>query len=296
MNRLLKIALWHAFASGAALAAVAPLLAAEPTASTVDVASVARPAVYLRGRETTQLLPQVRLATGDEVRTGQGGRVNLRFAGDAGLLVGDDSSVRLVDLGGALRKPAEPVRLRVQQGVVVLSSPLTTSRADLAITVGQLEARLTSGVIWAETRGTRDTICLQSGFVDIAYGERRERLSDPGRCIAAAPGLALAFPRITSEQERAWADATHAPRQQARSGDWMLVLATLEDKASAEAEAGGLRGEQLPASVRPYSKGGRILYRVVMGPFESRDAATQFCQQVCDQHGILGAWPIKDLK
>ncbi|HUP91834.1 MAG TPA: SPOR domain-containing protein [Solimonas sp.] len=71
---------------------------------------------------------------------------------------------------------------------------------------------------------------------------------------------------------------------------WTVVVASLADAASAEAEAARLRGAGLAAESHAVESNGVTRYRVTLGPLASRAEALKLAAQVKASHQLTKAW------
>ncbi len=170
-------------------ACLALMLATAAQAAAIDDAVVSRvhaPAEVESPTGWALLPPDTRLDIPSRVRTGDGGRLELRLV-DKGLLTLGGNSTLLIHSTeppdglarrGLARLQLERGHLRVAAGPLDLWPP-----SDLRLNAGALRLRIFGAEIWADIHDRGDEICLLHGAVEIQTPLGPERLDGRGECL-----------------------------------------------------------------------------------------------------------------
>lgn len=279
--------------AGLALCAlgVAPWALAAPPA--LDSVRVDRPAHFVRGGQWTTLLARIALQPGDRVRTGHGGRAELRFDGALVLTLGQDAELEFHSGEGAMPERGAWMRARLVAGSLRVLNPAGGAQTrDLRLNVGRLRLRAFGAEILAESRSETDRACALNGSFDAYAPGSKERITVTRECLWLAEGGRIArTPRDATVE--AMIEATQfrpveTPPLPLRG--WTVVIASLADESSARAEAEGLVGEGLPARVLRGQGSTGELYRVAVGGFERITQARDYAESIRQSHGLFEAW------
>lgn len=292
----------------------AAAIAAAAKPMTLTVVQAAPPFNVARAQAAASPAPDLPLLSGDQARTGAGGRGSLRF-GVTMMTLGPDGALSV----GAIEQPAGGLNgrldLQLQRGALRIDG--TGERRvpqDVRLTLPDLRLRVFGADVWVEASAAARSVCLLSGAVEIAVVSGNERLDQPGDClIVDAAGAHRQQPDDATMNQRlaltdyaavrvaaAAAAVAAAPRQEpakiapvtaATASGWTLVAAALGDAESAELEAKGLVEQGLPGVVRIHDlPDGRRVYRVAIGSFATREQADRYGAEVKARYGMTQIW------
>lgn len=259
----------------------------------VDALRVALPAQYERGGSAANLLPKQQLESGDVVRTGDNGRIMLSFAALSTLTLGGDAELLLHSADPPSRGRGALLRLKLSRGALRVEARPKPNLPpqDIRLNVGRLKLRIYGSEVWTEVSERGETVCLLSGAIEIIGPIGDERLDLPNECLVVSnenrrmvlkPGDALSRKLART--------AFGAEQNRPRQNGWTLVVSSLAEEATAQAQADSLRTRGLPAEVRIYDVEGSRIYRVVVGAFATRELAESYSAQVAQSHGVRDAW------
>jgi DedD protein len=146
----------------------------------------------------------------------------------------------------------------------------------------------------AEEPAVADDSTTGSGDSESAAADTATAVAAPSATVAAAKPTETtappSAPAATTPEPRAAAVAAPAPRPAATpaaSGDWAVQLGSFGDEDNARRLAQRASTFGYKASVSSHRSGGRTLYRVRVGPFESRSQADATASALA-AHGLPG--------
>ena len=134
---------------------------------------------------------------------------------------------------------------------------------------------------------------VRTQTVDLSLRGNREA-AQPQRSGESDPGDRLEASRVASSVEAARAPppetvsraAAAAETQIGAAGDWMVQLGSFGERENAERLAGRVTTFGFEPDVSTYQAGGRPMYRVRLGPYESRGRADATASSL-SAHGFL---------
>lgn len=265
----------------------------------LEVEALNYPAWLVRDYETRPLLPGARLGVNDLLRTGDGGRVRLRFDDGSSLGIGQKSRLLVESYTPAVDGGASPapVRLQVLRGVFryARAAASAPAAAGLEIRIGAITVSLEQAEIWGRSDQGQDLACLMTGLVDVIGADGDETpLRQPLSCYVK-PRAAAALPvdRVDEQQHRLWlaeSAVDTAAGIAAADGEWQLVLISLTDVDSADRELWRLRELGYPVSKKSVIRQGRTLHRLLIPGFVSAEDALAARGRIEGSLGIRDAW------
>ena len=266
------------------------------SAHSLEVDAINYPAWLVRDYETRPLLPGARIAANDLVRTGDGGRVRLRFDDGASLGLGQKSRLLVESLSPPAAGAASegPVRLQVLRGVFRFASAAASAPPALEIGIGAIAARVESAEFWGRSDQQQDLACLMSGNINVVADGEAAPLQQPLSCYVK-PRAAAALPvdQVDERQHRLWlaeSEIDTAAGVAAADGEWQLVLISFSEVDRADRELWRLRELGYPVSKKSVIRQGRTLHRLLIPGFVSIEAAKAAGGRLEERLGIRDAW------
>jgi hypothetical protein len=294
MHRLLVIGLL-----AAALPARAQL--------TLESAQVVPPASIIHDGTRAGLKSRQLVATGDSIRTGGNGTVNLRFAGDGVLSVGNASQLFIHSAEPAIPGRGALLRLQLLHGELALEAyPAANSPPqDYRLNLGPLRVRALGADLWAYASDSGEVVCLRQGALEVVGDAGAQRLDVPGDCLLHNTGGALLAQHVEEANLKArLLDGTGAdgvadtalsapdatpPKKLAGAKRWAVVVASFPDRSTAEGIVRKLSKQGLSAEIRA-GENAAANYRVSVGDYRSRNEASRAALQLQRKHHLKGAW------
>ncbi len=268
--------------------------------SAVRVNALNYPAWLVRSYQTMPLQPGTRLQKDDLIRTGEGGRVQLRLADGSVVRLGESS--RFV-IRQAVVKPASednPIALSFQalRGVFRVSSGFFDAIAparQLKLNIGAIHATVGSADIWGRSDLAQDAVCLIEGDLGIeVQSAPRIDMNQALSCFVKPRDQApLPVDLIDMQQHRLWIAETDLREDSgivAEDGQWQLVLISLADSKSAERLLESFHERGFAAQDKTVVRQGRTLHRLLLPGFVSVDAALKAREGIEQQLGLSETW------
>ena len=278
----------------AALIAFAGSQAAAAPAAVVE--GVQMPAWVERsvagGIRRVPLAPGMELRGGDEVKTGAGSRVYLKLAEGSLVKLGENASLRLLDLasdrGGLFR-----AALHVLEGAFRFTTDILARerRRDVSIRVATVTAGIRGTDLWGKSeRAERQTICLIEGRIEVgADGEAPVTMDQARQFYRREKGQSLPLGFVEPAQFAQWAQETEIAEGQGavrRAGKWRVTLARASTQSEALAVYDQLRTAGYAAEIHPVMAGEKRVYVVRISRLPTRADAEALAAQLRDKHGV----------
>jgi len=266
-----------------------PLLAAE--ALLVD--AMYYPGWLVRDYQTMPLLPGTALRGDDLIRTGDGGRVQLRLADGSRIRLGAQSRMLVQGLPITGSSGMQEISLRILRGVfhVIPADSGHRFRIDL----GDVSASFAGADVWGRADAQGQAACLLGGEAEVKSSsgdvqKMQQALSCYVKPRAQAP---LPVDRVELQQHRLWLDETDLKPGQGiavTDGQWQLVLISLSDADSAERVLSGYRELGLAVQRKSVVRNGRTLHRLLLPAFESIEDAQAAADRIEKMTGADDSW------
>jgi len=245
---------------------------------------IERPAEFVRSRQNVTLLSNLDLQVGDQVVTRSGGRAQVNFGNEDSIVLAEKGRLLLHSVD--VREDGTPLlRAKLEDGIAQVQLGSETPR-DLRLNAGRLRLRAEKADFIVST-AAEGQLCVLSGEVasyapesnrEVRVSDGCVRLDDAGQLVAIEdPALEA---RVVAATAFAPIDLSVPPT------GWTVVVASLTDPQSAQAEARGLLGEGLPARAVE----GKDMWRVAIGGFEDVEQARRYADQLRNTHGLFEAW------
>jgi hypothetical protein len=288
------------------LAAITPSAWAQIPLETEEVVL---PAQLEHDGRTVTLLPRKPVAEGDTIRTGDRASVNLRFARDGVITLGNASQLFIHSAAPASPGRGALLRLQLLRGELTLDAyPAShTFAQDYRLNLGPLRVRALGADLWAYASDAGEAICLRQGALEITGEAGEQRLDLPGQCLQHSAGGEPKLVQATetdlkahllgtgqnagTEPEPVIAVPLTATEKSAPEGGkhWTVVVASLPDQSSAKGLARTLRQHGLTTEIRA-AGASPSTFRVTYGEYPDRKAASQVAQQLRRDQQIKDAW------
>jgi hypothetical protein len=261
--------------------------------SAVTVDALNYPAWLLRNYQTLPLQPGTRLRDDDLIRTGKGGRVQLRLADGSAIRLGESS--RFV-IRQAAQRPVTgdttgPLSFQALRGVVRVSSAFFDAdgpRHRLELKIGAINATVGKADIWGRTDLAQDALCLVEGELGIEVSTTSAiDMSQELSCfVKPRDQPPLPVDLIDLRQHRLWMAETDLKMENgivSEDGQWQLVLISLTNAQRAGQVLSDFHRRGYAVRDKTVLRDGRILHRLLLPGFDSKDAALAARDQL--EHG-----------
>ncbi len=251
------------------------------------------PAWLIRDYQTVPLEPGTSLRQDDLVRTGEGGRVQLRLADGSRMRLGQQSRFLVQSLPATGAAAAQTVSMRVLRGVFHVIP--VESGFQFRIDIGDVSASFSGADVWGRTDPQKDAVCLLQGQAEIeSIAGDTERMTQALSCyVKPRQRAALEIDQVDLQQHRAWLDQTKLKSELGiaiSNGEWQLVLISLSDASRAEQVLAGYHELGLAAQRKTVVRQGRTLHRLLLPAFESIEAALSAADRIEEITGAREAW------
>ena len=264
---------------------------------------VAMPAVLRHGAKQEGLKPGATAGSGDLIKSGHGGRVEVREGGST-IRLGEAAEFYIHEMHAGQLKA-----VLVHGAAHLISNG--TRPLDMRINVGRLRLKLTGADVWAEQASDGETVCLLAGAVDVQSDLAPPRsMNVPGQCLfvdrlgdpllikadrqgtlarkLAQTGFGSDEPEAAPEVARprriqplsaqpASAPAA-APAQAAAS--WTVVLASHHERGLADRHVQQFAAAGVAAEVREHMNDRGRIFRVVTGTHADEAQARAHMQRI----------------
>lgn len=238
------------------------------------------------------LAPGMELRGGDEVKTGAGSRVYLKLAEGSLVKLGENASLRLLDLavdrGGLFR-----AALHVLEGAFRFTTDVLARerRRDVSIRVATVTAGIRGTDLWGKSeRAERQTICLIEGRIEVgADGEAPVTMDQARQFYRREKGQSLPLGFAEPAQLAQWAQETEIADGRGavrRAGKWRVTLASASTQSEALAVYDQLRTAGYAAEIHPVQAHGKRAYVVRISRLPTKTDAEALAAQLRDKHGV----------
>ena len=287
MNRILQILFAALVSLAASQAAAAPAAVVEG----VQMPAWVERAV-IGGIRRIPLAPGMELRGGDEVKTGAGSRLYIKFAEGSLLKLGENASLRLIDLQpdrGGFFKAA----LNVLEGAFRFTTDLLAKerRREVSIRVATVTAGIRGTDLWGKSdRADRQIICLIEGKVEVgAEGEAPVTMDQERQFYQREKGQTKPLGFVEPVQLAQWAQQTEIADGQGavlRGGKWRVTLASVSTQSEALAVYDQLRTAGYAAEIHPVKAGEKRVYVVRISRLPTKGDAEALAAQLRGKHGV----------
>lgn len=279
-----------------------------PAVPTATLSSSARslglqpPAWIEREGVSTAIKAGLDIYSGDRLRTGAGGRVQLTLDDGSVLKLGENTELVLGELrasegnGGALRATLNVVKGAFRYTAKTLGR---FGQRDVTVTLGK--GTLTAGVrgtdLWGQADDKGATFYLLEGQIEVAASDDARVTLDQPLQYVTANGSALTPVKKTGKA--AIAPLTAKTEMQptrgtvVADGRYSLGLASENELARARSQVEKLWKQGYPAEVFEVPVKGKTWYRVVIRGFASPKDATVFKTSSAPELGFKTAWLLR---
>jgi len=273
---------------GAGLALAAGEAAALPAAV---IEGVQMPAWVARDGRLEPLAPGMALRAGDELRTGGGARLLVRFAEGSRVKLGADARLALSEMepdAGGIFKSA----MKVLEGAFRFTTDALakTRRRDVRITVRQVTAGIRGTDLWGRSTEAKQIICLIDGKIEVQpENEGAIEMDRPRQFYVRENGVSQPVGFITPEQLAKWAAETEIAQGAGAAvagGRWKLTLASADNQAAALAVYDALRAAGYAARILPVKTQGGYAYQVRIADLASRADAEALAARLRGMPGV----------
>jgi len=273
---------------GAALALAAGEAAALPAAV---IEGVQMPAWVARDSRLEPLAPGMELRAGDELRTGGGARLLVRFGEGSRVKLGADARLALSEIepdAGGIFKSA----MKVLEGAFRFTTDalVKTRRRDVRITVRQVTAGIRGTDLWGRSTEAKQIICLIEGRIEVSpEKENAIEMDQPRQFYVRENGVSQPVGFIAPEQLAKWAAETEIAQGAGAAvagGRWKLTLASADNQAAALAVYDALRAAGYAARILPVKTQGGYAYQVRIADLASRADAEALAARLRGMPGV----------
>ena len=287
MNRILQILFAALVSLAASQAAAAPAAVVEG----VQMPAWVERAV-IGGIRRIPLAPGMELRGGDEVKTGAGSRLYIKFAEGSLLKLGENASLRILDLaperGGLFR-----AALNVLQGAFRFTTDLLAKerRREVSIRVATVTAGIRGTDLWGKSDAAdRQTVCLIEGKIEVgAEGEAPVTMDQERQFYRREKGQTLPLGFVEPTQLAQWAQQTEIADGQGaarRGGKWRVTLASVGAQNEALSVYDQLRTAGYAAEIHPVKAGEKRVYVVRISRLPTKADAEALAAQLRGKHGV----------
>jgi hypothetical protein len=282
MKRLPMIVLAAAIALGARIS-----LAAEAAV----VEGVLMPAWVERDARRLPLAPGMELKGGDELRTGAGARVYVKFSEGSLVQLGENASLRLQDLApqrGGLFKAT----MNVLEGAFRFTTDVLKKERhrEVNITIRTVTAGIRGTDLWGKSTEERQIVCLIEGRIEVgAQGEAAVTMDQPLQFYQRVRGQTLPVGKVADAQLAEWSKETAIETGRGaarRGGRWTITLASVETQDAALAVYDAVREAGYAATILPVKVGEKTLYHVRIAQLPSKADAETLAGHLRGKYGI----------
>jgi hypothetical protein len=286
MNRIIAIL------AGALLAAAAVQAEAAPAAV---VEGVQMPAWVERtvtgGMRRIPLAPGMELRGGDEVKTGAGSRVYIKLAEGSLVKLGENASLRLIDLQ-AERGSIFNAALHVVEGAFRFTTDALAKgrRRAVSIRVATVTAGIRGTDLWGKSMPERQIVCLIEGKIEVgAEGEALVTMDQERQFYQRDKGQTKPVGFVEPTQLAQWAQETEIADGQGgvrSGGKWRVTLASVGTQGEALSVYDQLRTAGYAAEIHPAKVGEKRVYVVRIARLPTKGDAEALAAQLRGKHGV----------
>lgn len=265
--------------------------------SAVRVNALNYPAWLVRNYQTLPLQAGTRLQSDDLIRTGEGGRVQLRLTDGSALRLGESSRL-IIGQAGITDGTSSPVSLRVLRGVFRVSSNFfeaSTQGYPLQLNLGDIDATIERADIWGRADLAQEAVCLLRGRLDIGLSSADGIAMDQALSCFVKPKNQAPLPvdRVDLQQHQLWMAETDLKEDSGivtEQGQWQLVLISLTDAGRAEQLLKDFHQQGFAVRDKTVVREGRTLHRLLLPGFTSIEAALSARARLEPQLGVSETW------
>ncbi len=287
MKRLWLLAVAMAAAAAATIAAGAPAAIVE---------GVQMPAWVERAEvgaiRRLPLAPGMALRPGDELKTGAGARIYVKLAEGSLVKLGENASMRLLDLDPGERGGFFKAALNVLEGAFRFTTDVIAKerRRDVRITVANVTAGIRGTDLWGKSTAEREIVCLIEGRIEVGAADETPVVMDqPRQFYRREKGKTQPLAFVDPKQLAEWAKETDvAPGGGAatRGGKWKLTLARAGSQREAFSVYDRVRAAGYAAEIHPAREGAGRVYLVRIGQLPSKAEAEALAARLRGQFGV----------
>ena len=229
-----------------------------------------------RSGRSEPLAPGVQLASGDSLRTGTGGRVQVRLGDGSVVKLGEEARFA-IDRLGSDRAPVFTAALDVLKGAFRFTTAAAARiglRRDISVRVRTITAGIRGTDIWGASSEEQDFVCLLEGRISVGHEDGTVvTLSEPRQFFGAQRGARPTLELADQEKiDKVWSPQTEmqpAVGLLKASGGWQLVMAS-GGHAQAIDTYVRLRSAGFPAQIQSTSVAGERVYQAVLRFMDAR--------------------------
>jgi cell division septation protein DedD len=287
MKRLLMLAAPIAFALAATLASAAPAAVVEGVQMPAWVERAEVGAV-----RRVPLAPGMALKPGDELKTGPGARIYVKLPEGSLVKLGENASMRLLDLDPGERGGIFKAAFNVLEGAFRFTTDLIARerRRDVKIRVANVTAGIRGTDLWGKSDADRQIVCLIEGKIEVGAPDETPVVMDqPRQFYQRDKGKTQPVGFVDPKQLAEWAKQTdvEAGRGAAlRGGKWKLTLARAASQSEALTVYDQLRAAGYAAEIYPAKEREARVYLVRIGQLPSKSEAEALAAHLRGRHGI----------
>lgn len=295
---------------------------------TISVQGMQLPVWHVSNGDKKALRLDSEIRAGDEIITGEGGRLlaltpdgsDLKLGSGARFIVHElaivDSAEEInepdnltdaekLDLGDVSRAEAAPLRasLEIRKGVYEIPEgafrfatrlALKYLNRDISVKVGFSTVGIRGTDFWGKSDSVLDTVCLIEGAIAIDKdGELLVELDQPLTFYRSEKGgQTQPVAPVDLVQLTEWAGLVDLRLREGvltPEGNWSVYLGAFRAQEGADAMRDQLDLDGYPASIVESDVDG-VLYRVVINHFDTYSDANTFIEIADNRFGIEGAW------
>lgn len=247
-----------------------------------------------RSGRSEPLAPGALLAPGDQLRTGAGGRVQVRLGDGSVVKLGEEARFA-IDRLGSDRAPVFTAALDVLKGAFRFTTAAAArvgQRRDISVRVRTITAGIRGTDIWGASSEEQDFVCLLEGRISVGHEDGTvATLSEPRQFFGAQRGAKPTIELADQERiDKVWSPQTEmqpAAGLLRASGGWQLVMASGGHVEVIDAYV-QLRGAGFPAQIQSVSVAGERVYQAVLRFMDARGDAEALATRLERLLGLSG--------
>lgn len=277
--------------------------AAEPPAGSV-VTTVQSPAWLLQGSFTTPLKPGVRIADGDSLRTGAGGRVYLALPEHSTVKMGENTELAtpsmdmMHDTRGSLFKGA----LHILKGVFRFTTSLVGKheRRQVDIQVGTATIGIRGTDVWGRAGADGELVALLEGKAEMHMPGHAMMMMDQPMHYMMMPktgSMQMDVP-VTQANVADWTaqtDVQPGAGVLTTDGHWVVALVSSTDDRETVRWMNKFAAAGYPTEDTPVTVKGRAWHRLVIRQVASYRDARALAQRLGRLYPLMNPWVFKNV-
>ena len=266
----------------------APLPALAQVAATVD--GVQMPAWVVREGSRVPLTPGMQLRAGDEVHAGGGSRVVIRLAEGSIVKLGENGSLRFVELSPA--RELFKAALSVLEGAFRFTTDLVAKdrKREVSFRISTVTAGIRGTDLWGRSRPGNEIVCLIDGQVEVAAdGEQPLVMDKPRQFYRRVQGATQPVGEVQPQQLAQWSRETDMEPGKGvaqAGGRFGVLVATAEEQSGALVLHDRVRAAGYPAEILPVRQGEKLVYPVRIRQLASEADAQAVVERLRSEHDI----------